>query len=973
MTVQTEQMLEEQFIAQLEVLGYARVRITDEATLVRNLKIQLEKHNETVFSEAEFGHILTILGKGDVFEKAKTLRAKQHIVRDNGESFYFRFLNTEKWCENEFQVTNQIAILSGKYKNRYDVTVLINGLPLVQIELKRSGVELKEAFNQTERYQKHSFGAGKALFQFVQLFVVSNSANTKYYANFGNYSLGFGQTYYWTDKENKRLSSLTDFTNGFMDKCHVSKMICRYMVANDDKKQLMVLRPYQVYAVEGIIEKVKNNNGGGYIWHTTGSGKTLTSFKASQIITQMAEVQKVVFVVDRKDLDHQTVLEFNKFSEGSVDGTSSTHALVKQLSDNTKLIVTTIQKLNSALKNTKYTKEINSLKQGRMVFIFDECHRSQFGETQKKINHTFKNIQMFGFTGTPILTENANTKKHHEDKVLTTEVFGDCLHKYVITDAIKDQNVLKFSVEYVGKYNEEVATDLMDEDKKRLEKITDYIIENHARKTHSRNFTAIFCVNSIEMLIKYYDLFYKKRKTEDNPKGHTLKIATVFSYADNEADRQEQDRTGDFPDEVFEIGTTDTSGTSSITPKLQPDKREKLDEFIGHYNEMFHTNFSTKESELFYNYYKDISKNVKNRKIDILLVVNMFLTGFDSPLLNTLYVDKNLKYHGLIQAFSRTNRTSTPLKSQGNIVVFRDLKDATDEAITLFSNKEAIEVVIMKPYEDYVEKCNEAFANLLSITPTMASVDDLKTEEDELAFIKAFRDVMRVKNILHTLSEFKWEDLSMDERTFNDFKSKYVDLYAKVKQEQQGDKVTLLQGVDFEMILIQRDEINVFYILGLIIKLTQKLQKDTTELERQLFEEQTNNEIMSLLNTEVTLLSKRLLLEKFILENLPAITYKNVKEEFNKFWSKEQQKAFDIIIKDEQLSSTKTQSLMATYMFTEKSPLRTEVFELLQGAQPSVTNRKIVGERILRKLNDFKETFIIGMGGDTRQNNEELG
>ena len=749
MTTQPEQVLENNLVTQLQLLGYTYVPIKDEKDLLGNLKLQLEKHNGIVFTELEFQRVLNILSKGSVFDKAVTLREKQHIVRDNGEDLYFDFLNQENWCQNLFQVTNQVT-MEGKYKNRYDVTLLINGLPLVQIELKRRGIELKEAFNQTNRYQRHSYGASLALFQFIQIFVISNGVNTKYYAN--NKSQSFKQTFFWSDSNNKLITQLDKFTFSFLDTCHVSKMICKYIVLNQTYKVLMVLRPYQYYAVEALIDRVKNSTKNGYIWHTTGSGKTLTSFKASQIIMNMPEVKKVVFVVDRRDLDYQTSKEFNGFSKGSVDSTESTDILVRQLEDNTKLIVTTIQKLNTAISKKRHEYRLKSVKSERIIFIFDECHRSQFGETHKRIENYFEDTQFFGFTGTPIFADNAVKNEH--GKRTTHELFGECLHKYVITDAIKDENVLKFSVEYVGRYQNKdgsrtnIDIEVEDIDREelmrspaRLGKIADYIVANHDRKTHSREFTAMFCVSSVDVLIQYYELFKSKKKAGE----HNLRIATIFSYAANEADR---DADGFLPEEVSVVEE------AKALYGLNVHSREKLDEFIEDYNGMFQTNFSTRDSVSFYNYYNDISKRVKAREIDILLVVNMFLTGFDSKPLNTLYVDKNLKFHGLIQAYSRTNRVLNEQKSQGNIVVFRNLKQATDDAITLFSNKDAREVILMEPYEDYVKRFEAAFEHLQQVTPTVDSVNDLRSEEEELEFIKAFREVMRVKNVLTTFSDF---------------------------------------------------------------------------------------------------------------------------------------------------------------------------------------------------------------------------
>lgn len=950
MSKQPELILEEQLIVKLQELGYALAHIQNETGLIANLKVQLEKHNNIAFSDKEFEKVLNILSKGSVFEKAITLREKQHIVRDNGDDLYFEFINTEQWCQNQYQVTHQVS-MEGKYKNRYDVTLLINGLPLVQIELKRRGLELKEAFNQINRYQRHSFSSSYGLFQYIQIFVISNGVNTKYYAN--NRFQSFKQTFFWTDKENKRLTNLlNDFAPDFLEKCHVSKMICKYIVLNETSKILMVLRPYQYYAVEALIDRVKHSRKNGYIWHTTGSGKTLTSFKASQILTRLPKIKKVVFVVDRKDLDYQTTKEFNSFSKGSVDGTDNTRQLVRQFTDDTKLIVTTIQKLNAAISRKRFLERMKPLQDERIVFIFDECHRSQFGETHQRIVSFFKNIQMFGFTGTPIFAENA--VKNELGKKTTKELFGECLHKYVITDAIRDENVLKFSVEYVGRYRNRDSVneiDILVEDidveelmasGARLEKIVDYIIAHHNRKTHNREFTAMFCVSSIPTLIRYYELLYRKKMLGE----HDLKIATIFSYVANEDD---VDADGFIPEEVS------VAAEPEIAYATNPHTREKLDEFIGHYNQMFGSAFSTRDSQSFYNYYKDISKKVKERKIDILLVVNMFLTGFDSPSLNTLYVDKNLRYHGLIQAYSRTNRILNELKSQGNIVVFRNLKNATDEAITLFSNKDAIEEIIMKPYDEYVKSFNDAFINLLQITPTVNSVDNLVTEEDELKFVIAFRDLMRIKNVLTSFSDFKWSDLSMTEQQFEDYKSKYLDLHDKVKSDHAKEKVSILEDVDFELELIHRDEINVAYIIRLLIKLKANQKKDADQIEKEIF---------NLLNTEMQLRSKKELIERFIRENMPVILdTDDIPQEFEMFWMVEQEKAFLKMVEEEKLSKEKTQTLIEHYLYSEQEPMRDDILELLVGEKPTLLQRKQTGDRIQRRIIDFVETFINGISG----------
>ncbi len=950
MAKQPELILEEQLVSRLQELGYALVYIRNEPELITNLKVQLERHNNIVFSDKEFEKVLNILSKGSVFEKAKTLREKQHILRDNGDNLYFEFINTEQWCQNEYQVTHQVS-MEGKYKNRYDVTLLINGLPLVQLELKRRGLELKEAFNQINRYQRHSFSSSYGLFQYIQIFVISNGVNTKYYAN--NRFQSFKQTFYWTDKENKRLTNiLNGFATDFLERCHLSKMICKYIVLNETSKILMVLRPYQYYAVEALVDRVMHSRKNGYIWHTTGSGKTLTSFKASQILTSLSKIRKVVFVVDRKDLDYQTTNEFNSFSKGSVDGTDNTRKLVRQFTDDTKLIVTTIQKLNTAISKGHFLERMKALQNERIVFIFDECHRSQFGETHQRIISFFRNIQMFGFTGTPIFAENA--VKNELGKKTTKELFGECLHKYVITDAIRDENVLKFSVEYVGRYKNRDSANEIDiqvedidvaelmESPKRLEKIVDYIIANHKRKTYNREFTAMFCVSSIPALIKYYELLYHKKMLGE----HDLKIATIFSYIANEDDA---DANGFIPEEISIAAEQESLSWAN------KHTREKLDEFIGHYNQMFGSAYSTKDSQSFYNYYNDISKKVKERKIDILLVVNMYLTGFDSPSLNTLYVDKNLRYHGLIQAYSRTNRILNELKSQGNIVVFRNLKNATDEAITLFSNKDAIEEIIIKPYNEYVKAFNDGFVNLLKITPTVDSVNNLVTEDDELKFIVAFRELMRIKNVLTSFSDFEWNDLSMTEQQFEDYKSKYLDLHDKVKSDHAKEKVSILEDVDFELELIHRDEINVAYIIRLLIRLKANQKKDAEQIEKEIF---------NLLNTEMQLRSKKELIEKFIRENMPIILdTDDIPQEFEKFWTLEQENAFLRIVDEEKLSKERTQTLIENYLYSEHEPRRDEILELLDGEKPTLLQRKPTGDRILEKILNFVETFINGIVG----------
>lgn len=953
MTTQPEQVLENSLVAQLQKLGYKKAIIKNENDLLDNLKRQLEIHNKTSISAGEFRQILNYINRGNIFEKAKILRDRVPYTTDEGEHKTVELINQIHWCKNQFQVTQQVS-MEGHYKNRYDVTILINGLPLVQVELKRRGLELKEAFNQTNRYERHSYGAGHGLFQFIQIFVISNGVNTKYYANNPLKARSFKQTFYWSDVDNKLNTQLSTFADVFLEPCHISKMICKYVVLNETQKILMVLRPYQFYAVEAIVERVKNTTDYGYVWHTTGSGKTLTSFKAAQILTNLSKVHKVVFVVDRRDLDYQTTREFNAFSKGSIDSTNNTNTLVKQMVGDNKLIVTTIQKLNTAISKKRYLSRMEKLKDKRIVFIFDECHRSQFGKTHETIKKFFTHCQMFGFTGTPIFEKNAGTNEY--GKRTTTMLFDKILHKYVITDAIRDGNVLKFSIEYISTFKKkehiiDIDVEAIDEAEvmnapERLNNIVDYIITNHNRKTHSREFTSIFAISSIDTLIEYYQLFHQKKQAGE----HHLKVATIFSYQANEDDK---DAIGDtFIDDEFLSNDEYSVAAEPKTEYSSQHTRDYLEEFIGHYNKQFSTNYTTKDSKSFYNYYNDIAKRVKHKQIDVLLVVNMFLTGFDSKTLNTLYVDKNLRYHGLIQAYSRTNRILNDLKSQGNIVCFRNLKKATDEAISLFSNINAKDEIIIQPYEEYVAKFNQAFIALLQIAPTVNSVNGLPSEKEELEFIKAFRELMRLLNVLKTFTEFDFADLSMNEQSFEDYKSKYLDLYDKVRQHNVKEEVSILQDIDFELELIHRDEINVAYILKLLAKLK---NADATEQEEQ------KKTILELMSGETQLRSKRELIEQFILENLPQIDDSDdIPDEFANYWSKEREAELKNLSKEENLDLEKLEEVIGNYLFTEKKPLRDEIIGMLR-ERPSLKDRKTIAERVTEKIVGFVETFISGI------------
>ena len=955
MSHQSEATLENNLIKQLIGLKYASVKIQDGDALVSNLKSQLEVFNETTFTNKEFDAVLNHLAKGNVFDKAKTLRDRFQLTKEDGTSFYVRFFNAEDNSKNIYQVTNQIS-LEGSYKNRFDVTLLVNGLPLVQIELKRSGIEIKEAFNQINRYQMHSFWSNHGLFQYVQLFVISNGVNTKYLAN--NKLQSVKQTFFWADVNNKNITELLEFTAAFLNPTQLGKMIAHYIVINETHKVMMVLRPYQFFATEAIIHQVKNSNDNAYIWHTTGSGKTLTSFKASQILMELPEVYKVVFVVDRKDLDYQTMNEFNAFKKDSVDVTNNTQSLVRQLTDNTKLVLTTIQKLNNAISE-RFSGKIEALRHKKIVFIFDECHRSQFGETHDRITKFFEKSQLIGFTGTPIFAENAS--KNDLGKRTTKDLFGNCLHKYVITDAIRDQNVLRFGIEYVGKYknksNAFIDIEVEDIDKqqvldseKRINKIVDYIIAYHDQKTFNKDYSALLAVSSIDNVIQYYDLFQQKKEAG----AHDLRIATIFTYGTNEDSEEAQDY---LPSDDFDMAAEPKASYQS------KHTRDKLEKFIGDYNKMYNTSFSTKDSQQFENYFKNISQRLKDRekenfnpekdRLDIVIVVNMMLTGFDAKKVNTLYVDKNLKQHGLIQAYSRTNRILGEQKSQGNILSFRNLKKATDEAITLFSNKEAIEVVTMPNYEAIAEKFDEALKLLREITPTYQSVNDLKNEEEDAQFVQAFRKLMRAMNVLQSYTDFDWEDLGIDEQEYEDYKAKYLDIYQKVKQDTEKQKTSILDDIDFELELIHRDQINVAYILKLLSKL--KGEKTPTAAAAQ------KKAIIDILGGDIQLRSKRDLIQKFIDENMPNIKDgDSIEDEFEKYWQDQKVLALGKICEEEHLDKAQFKSLIDAYIYSGREPIKDEVFQCLDN-RPSILQARTIGDRIIAKMKEFVEVFVKGM------------
>ncbi|MFW1946678.1 type I restriction endonuclease subunit R [Acinetobacter bereziniae] len=961
MTIQSEQQLENELIAQLNTLGFTNVTIKNESALLSNLKIQIEQANGLApLSDPEWKQVISHLNTGTVFERAKNLRDLFPIKFDDGSSRHIFFLSDDP-TKNKYQVTNQITIdhrdTNGRI-SRFDVTLLVNGLPLVQIELKKRGMEIAEAFNQTQRYTREAYWAGQGLFSYIQIFVISNGANTRYYSN-GTKHIDFA--FPWADIANKHINEVVDFADAFLNTKHLTAMLTQYMVMHETSKELMVLRPYQIYAVQKIIEHVNTTKRNGYIWHTTGSGKTLTSFKASQLIMKMPDVEKVLFVVDRNDLDTQTSREFNAFKAESVDSTDNTATLVKQLDQrHDKLIVTTLQKLNRAISSDHYVNKIEYLKDKKVVFIFDECHRSQFGDTHRNIKKFFSNAQMFGFTGTPIFEKNSLSKAGL--KLTTDYLFNDRLHEYVIVDAIRDRNVLQFQIDYRGKYTAKgMDTDVLDDvegidtkelydNPQRLEMIAQYILNHHDTKTKDREFTAMFCVSSVETLTQYYDLFEKlqaQKQVDDEAQGKIFKplnIATIFSYSANEAVAETDE------DDSKENNNGIEEEPAEVPTQIDQSSRDKLDRYIAQYNEKFGTNFNS--GDRFYAYYRDIADRVKKKQIDILLVVNMFLTGFDSKPLNTLYVDKNLKYHGLIQAFSRTNRVFNDKKPFGNIICFRNLKRDTDEALALFSDKEAKKIVLVPSYDEIKKGYEQAVEKLFAITPDYQAVDDLMTEDQQLAFIKAFREVMRFNAQLQSFVEYEQDETTLSKQDFANFASKYSDLCRDIRKATKKEKVSVLNDVDFQLDLLHSDRINVGYILTL---LQLAVNADTDEKRKQY-----QAQVHDLIGSDVSLHDKQDLIQKFIDENIPKmINGQSVQEAFAQFWDIEKENAYQQLCETENLKPDVMKTVLDNYEFTKRLP-RQEELKDLPNYKVGLFKRESVLNDLLAKTRRFIEKFYVG-------------
>ena len=939
MSIQSEAALEAGLIATLQQMDYEYVQIAEEENLQANFKRQLEVHNRkrlaehgrTEFTDEEFEKILIHLEGGTRFEKAKKLRDLYPLDTADGKRIWVEFLNRQQWCQNEFQVSNQITV-EGRKKCRYDVTILINGLPLVQIELKRRGVELKQAYNQIQRYHKTSF---HGLFDYIQLFIISNGVNTRYFAN--NPNSGYKFTFNWTDAANIPFNELDKFAAFFLEKCTLGKIIGKYIVLHEGDKCLMVLRPYQFYAVEKILDKVKNSNDNGYIWHTTGAGKTLTSFKAAQLVSELDDVDKVMFVVDRHDLDTQTQSEYEAFEPNAVDGTDNTDELVKRLHSNSKIIITTIQKLNAAVSKTWYSSKIEAIRHSRVVMIFDECHRSHFGDSHKRIMKFFDNAQVFGFTGTPIFTENA------VDGHTTKEVFGDCLHKYLIKDAIADENVLGFLVEYYHG-NEDVEKG----NANRMEEIAKFILNNFNKSTFDGEFDALFAVQSVPMLIRYYKIFKSLKPN--------IRIGAVFTYGANNSQDDEQTGmgTGQFVSES--VGEAD-----------------ELQAIIDDYNKMYGTAYST---ENFRAYYDDINLRMKKKKadmksLDLCLVVGMFLTGFDSKKLNTLYVDKNMEYHGLLQAFSRTNRVLNEKKRFGKIVCFRDLKSNVDTSIRLFSNSNNPEDIVRPPFEEVKKEYQQLTTDFLQKYPAPNSIDLLQSEKDKKDFVLAFRDIIRKHAEIQIYEDYTddADDLGMTEQQFNDYKSKYLDITVGfieppvVSSMVAEDPVPYgdsqgLEDIDFCLELLHSDIINVAYILELIANLN-PYSNDYAERRKN---------IIDTMIKDAEMRSKAKLIDGFIQKNVDedkdnfmaerkkADGTSELEERLNNYISAEREKAVKSLAQDEGLSSDVLNHYLKEYDYLQK-----EQPEIIQKALKEkhlglIKTRKAM-TRILDRLRGIIRTF----------------
>jgi len=973
-TYQSEKELEDGMIRDLESQGYERFYGKTSEELYKNLKIQIERLNKVAFTDKEWERFLVEYldcPNDGMIEKTRKIQENYiyDFIFDDGHLKNIKIIDKKNIHNNILQVCNQIK-QKGKHKNRYDVTVLVNGLPLVHIELKKRGVSLHEAFSQIDRYGKESFNAENSLYKFVQIFVISNGTYTRYFAN----TTARNKNHYeftceWADAKNKVIRDLKDFTATFFEKRTILEVLTKYCVF-DSNNTLLIMRPYQIAATERILWKIESSyqnkksgkiEAGGFIWHTTGSGKTLTSFKTAKLATELEYIDKVFFVVDRKDLDYQTMKEYQKFQPDSVNGSKDTRELKRSIEkQDNKIVVTTIQKLNEFVKKNP----IHEIYDKHCVIIYDECHRSQFGDAQKNIRKSFKNYYQFGFTGTPIFPENALGSD------TTAGIFGAQLHSYVITDAIRDKKVLKFKVDYNDIRAKFKAAETETDDKKlkelekrmllhpeRISKIVEYILKVYNTKTHRNEyynikqkrlngFNAMFAVQSVEAAKLYYEEFQKQQ--ENLPEEKRLKVATIYSFAANE----ERNAIGDIPDENFEPSAMESTA------------KEFLDKVISDYNDYFKTNFSTNGSE-FQNYYKDLSKKVKDKKIDILIVVGMFLTGFDAPTLNTLFVDKNLRYHGLIQAFSRTNRILNKVKTFGNIVCFRDLEKATKNAIKTFGDENSVNIILEKSYNDYINgfkdeetgKSIKGYVSLCNeIVEKFPKPVEIEKTQDKKEFAELFGELLKTENILKNFDEFENFEKIISDRQMQDMKSVYVDICEEIRNAGKDDQNNSNeQGIDFSDVefqidLLRTDEINLDYILELILEKT----KEHDDIET------LKSEIRRVIRTSLGTRAKENLVINFI-NKTDLKKLKNngeILDAFYKYAKEEKKEKIDELVKNENLKEDSRR-------FIEKSINKgfvdyagSELDSILPPTSRRKGAREVKKQSVLEKIRKMVEIFI---------------
>lgn len=1009
---QSEADLERNMIAQLQRQGYEYAQIHHEEELIDNLRRQLEKLNDYTFTDSEWQRFfkteIANEGKG-IIDKAETMQ-RDHVksfILDSGEEKNIYLIDKTDIHHNTTQVINQYVVDDGKRPNRYDVTILVNGLPLVHIELKRRGVSMKEAFNQINRYGRESFWAGCSLYEYVQIFVISNGTETKYYSNTtrnnhvreqGKQNGGkpraktcnsFEFTSYWADGRNKVIGDLEDFTATFLTRHSLLNILTKYCIFTT-QEVLMVMRPYQIAATEKLLNQIEiahnskrygTREAGGYIWHTTGSGKTLTSFKAAQLVCDLPYVDKVMFVVDRKDLDYQTMKEYDRFQKGAANGNTSTRELTKQIEDensNSKIIITTIQKLATFIRKNPAHK----IYQKEVVMIFDECHRSQFGEMHTAITKKFKKYYLFGFTGTPIFTENVSANNGIQKT--TEDVFGKRLHAYTIVDAIRDHNVLKFRVAYISTMKEkndvenskvwDIEREKALEDPRRIGNVASYIlrhfdqqtkrgnsysfnrlvnieevvkdekkkVEEVRQKTRLNGFNSIFAVQSIHFAKLYYEEL--KRQMAEMPENKRLKMATIFSYAANE--------------EVEDDGSGEED--SDNTDGLDKSSRDFLEMAIGDYNKMFKTNYDT-SADKFPNYYKDVSQRMKNREIDILIVVNMFLTGFDATTLNTLWVDKNLRYHGLLQAYSRTNRILNSIKTFGNIVCFRNLEDATNKCLALFGDAEAKGVTILRPFEDYfkgyTDKNGKKMKGYVDYVEQLSGMlrpgERPVSEKQEKDFIRLFGTILKMRNLLSSFDQFEEQDI-MTPRDIQDYTSIYIDLAEKYRNQEAHDKEEVNDDIEFEMELVKQVEVDIDYILFLVKEYNKTHQQDAEIVVR----------INKAIDSSPDLRDKKELINAFITSLTPD---SDVTEKWKTFVNEQKRKEFDDIVCEEHLKDKAAKEFIKTAW--ERGYVPEGGLEL-NGIMPPINpfdpnaNREGKLHRVLGRIKDFFGKYFEIAGAD---------